>query len=88
MSIQTKLIKISNNFHKLVWPGKECAIYYSYETLVAFTDLKGNHYVRQNEWGNTTGKHLNLIDGGTKEALATRLNAADFTTIFNSKVTT
>lgn len=29
--------------------------------------------VRENAWGRTTGKHLNIIDGGGKEARAARL---------------
>ena len=48
--------------------------YFSYNTLVAFT-YKGNLYVHANDWGNTTGKHLNWIDGGDKKA---RLSHEDF----------
>ena len=39
--------------------------YFSYQTLVAFkgTNSKGESFfvIHQNEWGNTTGKHLNWI---------------------------
>lgn len=49
--------------------------WFSYTTLVAFTDGEGNRYVRQNEWGPTTGKHLNAIDGGNVKA---RLDEAAF----------
>ncbi len=38
--------------------------WFSYSTLVAFTDANGRRYVRQNAWGPTTGRHLNAIDGG------------------------
>lgn len=39
--------------------------YFSYETLVAFRgeNSKGEYFfvIHQNDWGNTTGKHLNWI---------------------------
>ena len=44
--------------------------YYSYETLVAFEGVKNSKYykvVMKNYWSNTTGKHLNFIDGGQKD---------------------
>jgi hypothetical protein len=50
------------------------SFYFSYETLVAVntgTELK----VIQNNWGPTTGHHLNSIDGGKKES---RLTKEDF----------
>ena len=54
-------------------------IYYSYDTVVAFKgeNSKGKAFncVHMNDWGTTTGKHLNWIDGGTKEK---RLNDDDF----------
>ena len=34
--------------------------YFSYDTLVAFTDDNGL-CIRENIWGSTTGKHLNCI---------------------------
>lgn len=56
--------------------------YYSYQTLVAFkgTNSKGEHFsvIHQNDWGNTTGKHLNWIDGGSKEAKAKRVEDNEF----------
>lgn len=39
--------------------------YFSYETLVAVHTGKELKIV-QNQWGPTTGKHLNCIDGGDK----------------------
>ena len=39
--------------------------YFSYETLVAVHTGKELKVV-QNQWGPTTGKHLNKIDGGDK----------------------
>lgn len=41
-------------------------LYFSYETIVAFRGADGLK-VRQNDWSNTTGKHLNWIDGGDKK---------------------
>lgn len=35
--------------------------WYSYETLVAFK-VNGEFHIRENVWGNTTGKHLNWIN--------------------------
>ena len=46
--------------------------YFSYNTLVAFVYKKNAYeserHVRKNEWGTTTGKHLNWIDGGDKKS--------------------
>ena len=41
-------------------------LYYSYETMVAFRTQKTGLVVRKNNWSSTTGKHLNVIDGGKK----------------------
>ena len=46
--------------------GNKLTLFYSYETVVAFSDGK-NRFVSQNKWGVTTGKHLNWIDRGNKE---------------------
>lgn len=40
--------------------------WYSYKTLVAFRAPSHPLVVHQNDWGPTTGKHLNAIDGGKK----------------------
>lgn len=52
-------------------------IWFSYKTPVAFA--KGDwdifRLVRHNDWGATTGKHLNWIDGGDKAA---RVSSVDF----------
>ena len=51
-------------------------LYFSYDTLVAVT--KGvNKKVAINTWSNTTGKFLNDIDGGSKEAKANRVPQQD-----------
>ena len=40
--------------------------YFSYETLVAVSTINQGTKVLKNNWGPTTGKHLNAIDGGNK----------------------
>ena len=41
-------------------------VYFSYRTPVAYSLDGCSPIVRRNEWGPTTGKHLNAIDGGDK----------------------
>jgi hypothetical protein len=48
---------------------------FSYRTVVAFSTPETGLVVCQNEWGTTTGKHLNWIDGGDKKS---RLPRAEF----------
>lgn len=35
--------------------------YFSYDTVIAF-ETRSEFFICKNEWGNTTGKHLNWID--------------------------
>ena len=49
----------------------ECDFYFSYSTCVAVRCSLGL-VVSQNVWSTTTGKHLNKIDGGSKDAKAQR----------------
>lgn len=51
---------------------------FSYRTIVAFRDGWGAWTVRENEWGPTTGKHLNYIDGGERGNKANRLSGEEF----------
>ncbi len=53
------------------------SFFFSYDTLVAVRDLNGTK-VLKNTFSNTTAKHLNAIDGGSKEAKASRLNDDEF----------
>ena len=48
----------------LTLPG--ITIWFSYETPVAFR-TSDSFQVRENDWGTTTSKHLNRIDGGRKD---------------------
>ena len=52
-------------------------IWYSYRTPVAF-ETSTTRVVRQNDWGPTTGKHLNAIDGGGKDAKENRVSSDVF----------
>ena len=52
-------------------------LWFSYQTLVAFR-IGAEKVVHQNDWSNTTGKHLNQIDKGDRE---NRVNA----TVFQAK---
>ncbi len=54
--------------------------WFSYSTLVAFKTVKpGTKVVRENEWGPTTGKHLNAIDEGRKKH---RVNEETFNRLY------
>ena len=56
--------------------------WFSYRTLVAFKPEAGTTIVHRNDWAQTTGKHLNAIDGGSAEAKARRLDAEAFNAAF------
>ena len=58
-----------------VWIPHVGWLHFSYRTLVAFQKEGCKQVVRQNDWGQTTGKHLNAIDHGPKSE---RLPAAAF----------
>ena len=69
---------IRNNFVKLTF-GK-LTVWFSYTTPVAFHVEGQPLVVRQNDWSNTTGKHMAEIDGGGKEAKQTRVSGEEFMT--------
>lgn len=50
-------------------------VWFSYTTPIAFQTLGEPPVVRQNEWGSTTGKHLNRVDGGDKKL---RVSGSEF----------
>ena len=56
-------------------------LFYSYDTIVAYTDGKDGLTVSTNQWGVTTGKHLNWIDGGDKK---NRKTADQFTAMLTA----
>lgn len=45
--------------------------YFSYKTLVAFEHISTGLVIRENIWGNTTGKHLNWIDADKSKRVNT-----------------
>lgn len=53
--------------------------WYSYQTLVAFYHPIRGRVVHRNDWGPTTGKHLNAIDGGDRK---NRVSAEEFKRLF------
>ena len=59
-------------------------LYFSYNTIVAFSTPQTGQKVRQNDWSTTTGKHLNWIDGGDKKG---RLPSAEFEALLNTELT-
>jgi len=65
-------------------------VYFSYCTPVAFRTPKTGLIVRQNDWSTTTGRHLNLIDGGQKDIAAgkskRRVTEAEFNRIWTEFV--
>lgn len=61
--MEIKLENIRNNLNKVTIGGTR--FWFSYETIIAFND--GNLCVCEKEWSNTTGRHLNMIDGSDKK---------------------
>ena len=67
----------TNGLNALVFDlNDSLRVWFSYKTPVAFL-ANGKKVVSENQWGPTTGKHLNAIDNGDKKA---RLSRADFET--------
>jgi hypothetical protein len=54
--------------HCLYFEIGSLTIYFSYQTIVAFRSPETGLIVTMNDWGPTTGKHLNRIDGGDKSS--------------------
>lgn len=69
----------SDNYgsHCLKFYMPNVTIWFSYRTPVAFRTFgeNGRMVVRENDWGPTTGKHLNWIDGGDK---GSRISGQEF----------
>ena len=72
----------SNNYgvNALCFTLPQGRFWFSYKTLVAFWTLGEGRVVRENEWGPTTGKHLNAIDGGDKKE---RVSSHDFEILYS-----
>jgi hypothetical protein len=63
------------NAHRLEFG--DLFLWFSYETVVAFKEPGKNAVVSENIWSNTTGNHINTIDGG-RENKKHRLPRAQF----------
>ncbi len=71
----------SDNYgaHALKVTVGELEVWFSYKTPIAFRRGYGEPTVRRNDWGPTTGKHLNAIDGGDKKK---RVSGDEFERLF------
>ena len=58
-------------------------VWFSYQTPVAFQAGYDPVVIRKNDWGPTTGKHLNAIDGGNKKG---RVDAETFERLFQERM--
>jgi hypothetical protein len=58
-------------------------VWYSYTTPIAFHVGQNERVVRVNDWQQTTGKHLNAIDGGNKKS---RVSGEEFERLWNEQV--
>jgi hypothetical protein len=61
-------------------------VWFSYSTPIAFTSQDHNRVVRENDWGPTTGKHLNWIDGGDKDAKKRRVDSDTFERLWKERI--
>ena len=57
-------------------------LYFSYETIIAFATPESGLIVSKNEWGTTTGKHLNYICPDHKK----RVEFQEFSELFDKYV--
>lgn len=57
-------------------------LWFSYRTLVAFQVCGSEKVIRHNDWGQTTGKHLNWIDPDH----SVRLSGEEFENQWNQQV--
>lgn len=62
----------------------DLTVWFSYRTPVAFHTPASGTVVRENDWSNTTGRHLSHIDGGTTAARKARLSGSDFLARLNA----
>lgn len=63
-------------------------LHFSYQTVIAFSTGETPLTVRENDWGPTTGKHLNRVDGGSADAKARRLPSLAFTQALRAALAT
>jgi hypothetical protein len=75
----------SDNYgvHCLSVDVSDLTIWFSYKTPIAFQVIGRARIVRNNEWGPTTGKHLNAIDNGDKK---NRVSSEEFQRLWDEMV--
>lgn len=74
----TKLKKLANNFHVLECGG--LTIWFSYETPIALKNKEDIIILTLNEWGTTTGRHINAVK---REGDFTQMRKTDFDYVMN-----
>lgn len=62
----------SDNYgvHSLVFTIGDFNIYFSYKTPIAYQHPRTGLVCRNNEWGKTTGKHLNILQPDKKKRIS------------------
>lgn len=62
----------SDNYgvHTLQIKFSTFTLYYSYQTIVAYRDEQDGLVCTENDWGVTTGKHLNWIQPNHKKRVS------------------
>jgi len=74
--------KRTDNFTRV--DTKNVVVWFSYKTPIAYRDDVDGLVVSENYWGVTTGKHLNWVDGGDKEAKKKRKKSTDFEMMYHN----
>ncbi len=76
MQIQVEHPTDKANFYLVTTTNgeKEVTVAFSYFTPIGFRDTSGEWVIRQNDWSNTTGRHLNYLDADKR----VRISGADF----------
>ncbi len=77
-----ELSRSCNNNLTRVYFG-DLVLWFSYETIVAFHAPGSSRVVCENVWTQTTGKHLNEIDGGNKSSRTPR---AEFSRLLDETI--
>lgn len=57
-------------------------VWFSYSTPVAFRTPESGLVVRENDWGPTTGKHLNMIEAQAGGAVRDRVGYREFSELW------
>ncbi len=76
--------QLGRNFSRVDLPGDR-SVWFSYKTQIAFQSAASGLVVRQNDWGPTTGRHLNAVDGGAR---GDRIDSETFETQLNQEFST